>query len=288
MKNSSNKSVIILSSPGSGASLLYKYLHYFSPNSDYLLNLNYWKLAYNAVNGDDYLFRERVNRYFPYINIPSKIKKQDVFNMWNRIIKEDGPLLIDNSPLYLNSWPIIQLLYEYKKRNENTFFISFLRHPLDAITCQEESGKFRLGRFSIKDKEALYIKRIENLKRMRKEIPDIINCKYEDLIERPYDVMLRVLNSLKIEFNKESLHNSAIIKGYTGCYNLSVNLSVRRWKITDKLKAYINEIGYPSIPVIMKNKVLKMISKSLRNELWAYYSTILFKLQKKREDYDQV
>lgn len=273
------KTIIILSSPRSGSRLLYDYLKYYSPKSNYLLNLNFWGLALKAINGHDKLFKDRLKQQFPYISIPDVITKDTVYELWDEILKNDGPVLVDKSPFYLDNFQILNLIFEYKKSGNDVRFISFIRHPLDAITSQEENGKYRLGHLSIGEREALYLKRYANAKRLQYMDQNTINCKYEDFLYN-FDASIKViLNYLEFEMNN---NNKIFIHGKSGRYNLSCNYKVRRWKISEDLKDFIKENRYPPKPKLLYINIHSILLKSILNEAHALYFTCLYKVFKKK------
>ncbi len=271
-----NKTIIILSSPRSGSRLLYEYLKENSSGSDHLFNLNFWGLALNAINGDDEIFKTRLKQYFSYLKIPEIITMDSVFLFWDNIIQNDGPVIIDKSPFYLDNIEILNLILEYKNRGNTVKFIEFIRHPLDAITSQEENGKYRLGFFSIDEREMFYLKRYNNLGIFKQSCNDLTSCKYEDLLYDSKSVLKSLEDFLGFEI-KETLFRN---KCKTGRYNLSCNYNVRNWMISSKLKSFILKNNYPLKPVLLKRNILPILFNSFKNEFRARYYTLLFKLFK--------
>lgn len=273
-----NTTIIILSSPRSGSRLLYEYLKEHSPNSDHLLNLNFWGLALDAINGDDKIFKARLKQYFSYLKIPDVITRDAIFTIWDTIVNEDGPIIIDKSPFYLDNFEILNLILEYKKRDNDVRFIAFYRHPLDAITSQEENGKYRLGYLKISEREKFYLKRYNNLFNFKQYCSDIFDCKYEDLLYNLEDT----LNDLETFLGFKIKDNSLKDKYLTGRYNLSLNRNVRRWNISKDLEMFIFEHDYQLKPVLLKKNIFRIIFKSFKNETLALYYTMLFRLFKNK------
>lgn len=282
MDKKNYRTIIILSSPRSGSKLLYDALKKFSCESEHLFNLNFWGLALKAIKGDDTLFKDRIKQKFSYIKIPELIDKDVVYDIWTQILVNDGSLLIDKSPFYLDDFEILELILDYKKNGNNVDFISCVRHPLDSITSQEENGKYRLGYFSIEERESLYIKRFENLKKIMMLLKDIPQFRYEDFIVDYKGNITKLFKKLKINFTTEDIEESAMIIGKSGRYNLSCNIRVRRWAISDKLKEIVRNNRYAEKPLLHTKDIISIITKSLLNEFRAIYFTFRFKILKRK------
>lgn len=274
------RTIIILSSPRSGSVLLYEILKPLSPNSDHLFNLNFWGLALNAIKGDDKLFRDRLRQKFPFIQIPKKIDDNSIFDIWNKIGEVDGPLLIDKSPFYLDNYEILELLLKYNNKYENVDFISFIRHPLDAITSQEENGKYRLGYLNITDREQFLLKRFNNLEKINLLIHSILIIRYEDLIQKTYSTIERINKELKLDEINHMRQSKLKIYGSMGRYNFSFNRKVRNWKISADTAELIKKYDYNLKPKTLKKRFLYIVFSSFIREILAQYYTLSFRLFK--------
>lgn len=276
------RTIIILSSPRSGSILLYNALKLISPNSDHLFNLNFWGLAVRAINGDTKLFRDRLKQKFPYIKLPDVFDEDAIFDIWNNIGDADGPILIDKSPFYLDDYKILELLGRYKEKYERVEFIAFIRHPLDAITSQEENGKYRLGHLKIKDREEFYLKRFNNLEKFKTVEHGMHIIKYEDMIQKTYYTIKNINTELRLELNDQENKLKFKVNNCIGRYNFSWNRKVRNWDISKDMIELIKKYNYSIKPKPFKRMFLYLSLSSFIREIAALYYTFSFLLLNKK------
>jgi len=217
--------------------------------------IQFWSLASKALKGSDYQFRKRLKSCLPQINIPKKLDKQKIFEIWGKIHKLLGKIIFDKSPQYLGDKDTLNLIYEYSLKNDVKIFC-FIRNPLDAITSQHELWHNYTNEKNIKKREKnwlIYYKNYENFKTKLK----IKFFRYEDFVLDPDFNGKKLMNFCRIPYKKKDWTHIKPVS--IGRYRSSLFKQVKKWKIAPEMLLHMKKYNYSetkSVDLFSSYKIL--------------------------------
>ncbi len=214
------------------------------------LEINFWNNAYDELYNRPNSLRKNLKKYMPSVfkNKKIKISKiEDIFNLWNLILKKKGPIIFDKSPKYLENYKYLNLILKYKKKY-NLTLIGLIRNPLDAITSQHELWHQYTKEKNLKNREAQWLKYYLNLEKLKKK--DFKLIKYENLVRNKKKNFKLLFNYAKLEFKNEYISDfDNILKPR---YQISMFKNIKNWKWNKKFEKHL--IKYKYFNIINKKK----------------------------------
>ncbi len=280
-----NRTIILLSHKRSGTTALFKVFKKHSQvgvchkNQEIdIWEPNFWNLASKGLNGDKQPFIDRFTKSHPFLNIPDKFTAESVFNMWDQILKELGPIVFDKSPQYLGNHDAVNLMLEYKKRGNDVRLLSIIRSPLDTISSQYEVLGYGAYQ-NANDKEEMFLKfphlledtpekREENylkkhlhLEKLITRGIDIPTFRYEDIAAAPSCYFPMIFRHCGL-INEEVY--SHIRPTNIGRHLISKDPAITNWKPSVDIQHIAKKYGYlytpPKCKVITKmNRFFNLI-----------------------------
>jgi len=199
---------------------------------------NFWNLAVEAIEGNPELFIQRFKISHPFLNAPKKFTEENVFSLWEDILRKLGPVVFDKSPQYLGNKKAIDLLLKYKNRGKDVRIFGLVRDPRDTITSQYSLWKDVTKNDSLKRREMLWIRKYEHLNTL--QIPVF---RYEDFAIAPECYGRSIFAFAGVtNFPKAYSHVKPV---NIGRYSVATNFKIRKWNPSKELWEYIQIYGYP-------------------------------------------
>ena len=162
-----SKTIILLSSKRTGSSAFFKVFKNHPKVSCLLktkdmdmIELNFWNSAVDAINGNQNNLKKTLKKINFKENLPKKLNKKSIFELWKKILKKNGGVVFDKSPNYLNNYKNLKLIYEFKKKGNNVIILGLIRDPRDAISSQHELWDENISNYEIQKRKTTYC--IEN------------------------------------------------------------------------------------------------------------------------------
>lgn len=234
----------------------------------------YWTYAYSAINGEVINFNNRIK---DTLNIEEYYLKNEyneelIFELFDIIFNQYGPIIFDKSPQYLGSKKSVELLmkYELLRPDIKFIFFSFIRNPLDAIASQHELWGHYTEEKSLELRENNWLKMYSHLEELQK-IKKIKLYKYEEFCEEPQKFTKNLMEYCGLEYSDYLC--SHLKSTSVGRYYISPYKKIRSWKINNDLKEHMKKYGYDEgiYKKIKFRKKIKILVTSLKRILVPIY-----------------
>lgn len=268
------RTIILLSAYRSGASTICDILrkhrsvgHGNSKSEDLFFKYGYWLLASSALEGGAELFKRRIKRAFPFISIPENITESIIFEIWDEILKSNGPIICDKNPSYLGNKKVIDLILQYKNSGRDVVMIGLIRNPLDTITSQYELRCVRTPPKAVYKREKRYLFMYNHLERLSKGTSRVPIFRYEDIVFEPDRYIPEILKHCKLELSNcwQNVGSESV-----GRYFASISADIKKWKISDEIKVLMKTYGYSVHDISFFKRlilILKFIPDNLGREI---------------------
>lgn len=206
---------------------------------------NFWNLAVEAINGNPSPFIERFKISHPFLEFPDEFTEDNVFQLWDKILEVQGPVVFDKSPQYLGDEKALNLLLKYKSKDNDIRIFAMIRDPRDSISSQYELWNKHVDNDSPKFREKQWLEKYHHLEKLNKDFGFIPIFKYEDFAQSPNIYAPMIFNYCGID-NIEETYNH-IKPTHIGRYSTSLNYKIRNWKFNKDFENHLRKYGY-SIP----------------------------------------
>lgn len=209
--------------------------------------IQFWTNAIEAINGDPSNLIEVIKKSFPTLNIEkfekTRISKKSIFDLWNYILENRGPILFDKSPQYLSSKAALDLILEYKNEGNNVKVFSLIRNPKDAITSQHELWQEYTQEENLINRESDWLHKYKNLELIDKSLK-IPLFYYEKIANDPEYYFSEIYKFCEIAYVKTSF--SHFKKVSINRFNLTFNKTVNYWDWSEEFEFHLKKYGYLS------------------------------------------
>lgn len=227
---------------------------------------NFWNLAADAIDGDSKPFISRFRDSHPFLEMPDTFTESTVFELWNQILREQGPTVFDKSPQYLGHEAGMNLLLRYRDAGNDVRIFSVIRDPRDSITSQHELWK-SFERVSPKDREKEWLDKYHHLERLQNNnlIPLF---RYEDVTAAPSCYLPMLFRHCDCQDVPESYDHLRPMTN--GRYSASLSPSIRFWRFSDAFSSHLRKYGYPKRQVGISKRcylVATMLLPTLQREV---------------------
>ena len=248
------KTIIMLSAKRSGSTAIFnsfqKHPEVKICNEDEKINnyeIQFWTNAVEAINGNPSNLIEVLKKSFPTLNVEkfveTKISKKAVFDLWNYILENRGPILFDKSPQYLSSKAALDLILEYKDAGNNVKIFSLIRNPKDAITSQHELWQEYTKEKNLINRELDWLQKYKNLEEFSKSLK-IPLFYYEKIANDPEYYFSEIYKFCEVKYVKTSF--SHFKKVSVNRFNLTFNKTVSDWNWSKEFEFHLKKYDYLS------------------------------------------
>ncbi len=235
------RTIVLLSAPRCGSTAIFKVFQKH-PDAYALFEPNFWNFAAKAIGGDSSDFEIKCNKKYPFIELPPAITEEVVFNTWNRVLEKCGPVVFDKSPLYLGDRKALTLIKKYRELGNDFRMFALIRDPRDTIVSQHELWRSVFKKMTIDRREARWLNRYQHLEEIQEEFGYIPVFRYEDVSQAPRCYIPMILQYCGLQ-NIPQVYDH-IRPTSIGRHTKSINLEVRRWKMSFSLKKFLVKYGY--------------------------------------------
>lgn len=222
---------------------------------------NFWNLAAKAMGGDPRKFIERFRNSHPFLRLPERFTRSEIFRMWDDILERLGPVVFDKSPQYLGNREALDLLMEYRERGNDVRMFAMVRDPRDTIASQFETlGRGRYEGYEKGPRDAMYkrflhlsqdcpparerhwLEKHRHLEDLLRNGEDIPVFRYEDLSAAPVCYIPMMFKHCGVR-NIDCTY-SEMRPVHVGRYENSAHPEIRNWDLSLEMKAVLKRYGY--------------------------------------------
>jgi len=225
--------------------------------------IQFWTSAVKALNGDISVLSKILKDSFPSLNCENflgpDLSKKKIFDLWNYILENKGPILFDKSPQYLSSKSALDLIFEYKSLGHDVKIFSLIRDPKDAITSQYELWKEYTKEQNLNEREQDWLNKYKNLELLNK-FHDIPLFYYEKIANNPEHYFSKIYDYCNIKFYRESF--SHFKKVSINRYNLTFNKKVTSWNWSIEFENHLKKYNYSKLE---NHNIIKKVFFNLKN-----------------------
>lgn len=253
-----NKTIVILSAKRCGSTALYKTLmaHKDVQNCKYSYNnsrnwepafwYHAWRTLTENIPGH---MRKRYAKSYSYMMIPDVNNQDDIFKLWDAVLKNKGPVVLAKSPQNLINKHAVKMLMDYRDAGNDVRIVGLIRDPRDAITSQYLKWHGDMLRtMKVKDsperRESLWLEYYQNLEYVKENIKELLILKYEEFANNPKRVVRRLCKYCDLTYSSD-LHNH-IKPTNIGRYKTATDRKIRGWEKnwTPAFKEHLKKYGY--------------------------------------------
>ena len=281
------KTIILLSSKRTGSSAFFKVFKNHpkvncllkNPEMD-MIELNFWNSALKAIQGNSRNLKQVLKKINIQIKLPKKINKRFIFKLWNEILIDNGGIIFDKSPAYLDDIKILKLLKAYEDDGNKLYLLGLIRNPKDSITSQFELwDKKNNNRIKnkIKKREKKWLKYYSNLQSF-KLIRKLEIFRYEDITKKKHYYFEKIFKICGLKYKLSYTDN--IKKTSIGRFNLSIYSDIKKWKFSKDFKDHLlfyNYQNYEKSPNFNQKLLiyLSYFKRMIPIKLYLYLAEIL-------------
>jgi hypothetical protein len=250
-----NKTIILLSAKRCGTTALFKMMREHSGVNFCSVTKNpknwepgFWNNGNYAIRiGRTDRFIKRFQKNYSYLNVPHVTSEQILFDLWDEVLENRGPVVFDKSPQYLGSRGALNLILKYKAQGRDVRVIGLIRDPRDAITSQ-----FRLwggvyqkktgNKDTLRRREVAWLLKYKNLEYVQSVIPDMLMMRYENFVNYPELYLKQMCEYCDISYYPYTHRHIKPVN--IGRYKRSSLSAVKNWEFSEEFKRHLLKYGY--------------------------------------------
>jgi hypothetical protein len=203
---------------------------------------HFWSTAAKAIAGKPDILIRKMENTLPHIPLPDEYTEESIFELWDKILNIQGPIVFDKSPFYLTNRDAVNLLYKYIQKGNDVRVFSLIRDPRDAITSQYELLTSQFEKNTLQKHEMIWLDQYTHLEEINKMIGFIPLFRYEDVAEAPSCYIPIILHYCGIR--NLSYTYDHIKPVHIGRKATSLHFQVKKWKMSKTFKEHLMKYGY--------------------------------------------
>jgi len=272
-----NRTIIMLSAKRCGSTAMFKIFQkhpnvgvcHVNQKIDFW-EPNFWNLGADAIQGSPENFISRFEKSHSFLKFPKKFTEKSLFQLWDDILFQLGPILFDKSPQYLGNKYALELIKKYKDSGNDVRLFGMIRDPRDAITSQYELWRRYVNGDSPKRREIQWLKMYSHFEFYKKNVENIPLYKYEDFslrINHFAPKLMEYCGLSDIPYSYDHFRPTSI-----GRYLGSINPRIRAWRFSKNFEKHLDKYGYGNLKISVTKKFFimkKMFKANFLREVYA-------------------
>ncbi len=208
-----------------------------------------------GFDGNSQSFIERFKQSHPFLKMPEVFTEESVFELWRQILEVQGPIVFDKSTQYLGNLKALELIYKFKRRGNDVRLFAFIRDARDSITSRYTLWK----EASPKKLEIIWLEKYEHLEQLQTAYEYVPLFRYEDFSEAPHCYAPMIFDLCGVSHIDSTYDH--ITPTHVGRYSVSMNIEMRKWKMSPQFKQHLIKYGY-SIPQMPFEDMVRLAVKT--------------------------